>query len=230
MRGGEARATDDAEGEVLATSAVRPGRAAIDAALPAFTGILAQLPPRFSALKLGGRRAYDLARAGEAVELAPRPVTIHALSLVDQPDADHAVLEVRCGKGTYVRSLARDLAVALGTVGHVAALRRLAVGPFTAEAAFPLDLLVEFDHSAAALERLLPILTPLADIPAVAVTGAEAELIRNGQAVPASGHGRPGLVCSLREGDVVSVTAGDLPVAMARLDSGQLRPVRVFNL
>jgi tRNA pseudouridine55 synthase len=230
VRWGEARSTDDAEGEVLATSPGRPAAAAIVAALPRFTGTIDQVPPRFSAIKLDGRRAYALARAGEPVELVARRVAVHALVLIDQPDPDQAVLEMRCGKGTYVRSLARDLAVALGTVGHVTALRRLAVGPFPVESAIPLDLLTELGHSAAALERLLPILTPLADIPAVAVTGAEAELIRSGQAVPAVGLGRPGPSPPFREGDVVSVTAGDLPVAMARIDSGQLRPVRVFNL
>jgi len=230
VRWGEARTTDDAAGEVLETAAGRPSEAEIRAALPRFTGAIEQVPPRFSALKVGGRRAYALARAGDPVELAPRRVDIREFVLTGLPDADHATLEVACGKGTYVRSLARDLAHALGTVGHVAALRRLAVGPFRAEAAIPLDLLVDLGHSPAAFERLLPILTPLADIPAVAVTGAEAELIRNGQAVPAVGYGRPAPLNPLRDGDVVRVTAGELPVAMARFDSGQLRPVRVFNL
>ena len=230
VRWGEARTTDDAEGAVLETSPHRPSEAAIAAALPGFTGAIEQVPPCFSAIKLDGQRAYALARAGVPVAPAPRRVEVHALRLIDQPDPDHAVLEVDCGKGTYVRSLARDLAVALGTVGYIAALRRLAVGPFRADSAIGLDLLIELGHSAAALERLLPILTPLADIPAVAVTGAEAELIRNGQAVPAVGLGRPGPSNPFREGDVVSVTAGELPVAMARIDSGQLRPVRVFNL
>jgi tRNA pseudouridine55 synthase len=230
VRWGEARTTDDAEGAVLATSAQRPGDAEIRAALPRFTGAIEQVPPRFSALKLDGRRAYDLARAGDPVTLAPRRVEIREFVLAAMPDPDHAIFEVRCGKGTYVRSLARDLAAALGTAGHVAALRRLAVGPFRAETAIQLDLAVELGHSAAAFERLLPILTPLADIPAVAVTGAEAELIRNGQAVPAVGLGRPAPSHPWRDGDVVRVTAGELPVAMARIDSGRLRPVRVFNL
>ncbi|HUA50656.1 MAG TPA: tRNA pseudouridine(55) synthase TruB [Candidatus Sulfotelmatobacter sp.] len=230
VRWGEARTTDDAAGEVLESSPRRPIEAEIRAALPRFTGPIEQIPPRFSALKIGGRRAYALARAGAAVDLAPRQVAVRALDFAGSLDPDHAVFEVACGKGTYVRSLARDLARALGTVGHVAALRRLAVGPFRAEAAIPLDLLIELGHSPAAFERLLPILTPLADIPAVAVTGAEAELIRSGQAVPVVGHGRPDLLNPLRDGDVVRVTTGELPVAMARLDNGQLRPVRVFNL
>lgn len=230
VRWGEARTTDDAEGAVEATSPVRPDAAAIAGVLPRFVGAIEQLPPRFSALKVDGQRAYALARAGEPVALAPRRVEIRSLVLTGQPDTDHATFEVACGKGTYVRSLARDLAVALGTVGHVAALRRLQVGPFRAETAITLDLLTGLGHSPAAFERLLPILTPLADIPAVAVTGAEAELIRNGQAVPATGFGPSGQPTPFREGDVVSVTAGEQPVAMARIDSGRLRPVRVFNL
>jgi tRNA pseudouridine55 synthase len=230
VRWGEARATDDAEGAVVATSAVRPAEAAIRAALAGFVGSIDQVPPAYSALKLDGRRAYDMARAGEAVVLAPRRVEVRELVLTGLPDGDHAAFEVACGKGTYVRSLARDLAEALGTVGHVAALRRLAVGRFHAETAIKLDLLTGLGHSPAAFERLLPILTPLDDIPAVAVTGAEAELIRNGQAVPASLLGPTGRPAPFREGDVVSVMTGDQPVAMARIDSGQLRPVRVFNL
>jgi tRNA pseudouridine55 synthase len=223
-------ASFDRDGAITETSDVRPSPEAVAEALPGLTGAIEQVPPKFSAIKLAGQRAYALARAGAPVELAPRRIEVRTLRLVDRPDPDRAVLEVACGKGTYVRSLARDLAVALGTVGYVAELRRLAVGPFRAETAIKLDLLIELGHSAAALERLLPILTPLADIPAVAVTGAEAELIRNGQAVPAVGLGRPGPSNPFREGDVVSVTAGEIPVAMARIDSGQLRPVRVFNL
>ena len=230
VRWGEARDTDDAAGAVIETRAERPSEVAIRAALPRFLGAIEQVPPRFSALKVGGRRAYALARAGDPVDLAPRRIEIAELVCVAAPDPDHATFEVACGKGTYVRSLARDLAQALGTLGHVTALRRLAVGPFRVEAAIPLDLLVDLGHSPAAFERLLPILTPLADIPAVAVTGAEAELIRNGQAVPAVGQGRSAPLGPLQDGDVVRVTTGELPVAMARFDSGQLRPVRVFNL
>lgn len=224
---GEARDTEDREGAVTATSPVRPSAAAIEAALGGFVGRILQAPPAYSAIRIDGRRAYDLARAGVAVSPAEREVEITALRLIEVADADHAVLEVDCGKGTYIRSLGRDLALRLGTVGHVDALRRLQVGPFTAESAIPLDSAEAFGHSPAPQERLLPILTPLDDIPAVALVGAEAELVRSGQAIPGN---RPGLAGRFREGDVVCVTTGSRPVAIARFDNGQLRPVRVFNL
>src|SRR5206468_6739247 len=130
VRWGEERDTDDADGRVVATSNQRPAREAIEAILPCFSGTIAQVPPRFSAIKVDGERAYDLARDGEVVELAARPVEIHRLSLVDIPDPDHAVLSAECGKGTYVRALARDMGRMLGCFGHVSALRRTGVGPF----------------------------------------------------------------------------------------------------
>ena len=131
VRWGEERDTDDAEGRVANTSASRPERAAIAAVLPRFTGTIEQVPPRFSAIKIEGERAYDLAREGETVEIAPRPVTIDRLELVDMPDPDHAVFAAECGKGTYVRALARDIGRLLGVFGHVSALRRSRVSPFT---------------------------------------------------------------------------------------------------
>src|SRR4051794_8806064 len=130
VRWGEERDTDDAEGRVTATSDARPSAADIDALIPRFTGTIEQVPPRFSAIKIDGERAYDLARDGEVVELAPRPVEIHRLDLVEVPDADHAVLAAECGKGTYVRAIARDMGRMLGCHGHVVALRRTGVGPF----------------------------------------------------------------------------------------------------
>jgi len=142
VRWGADTDSDDADGTVTASSDVRPGRAEIEAALPAFIGEIMQRPPSFSAIKIGGERAYDLAREGELVELAERPVTIRRLAVVDMPDADHTVLEAECGKGTYVRSLARDLAHRLGTRGHVSALRRLAVGPFDETIMMPLEALI----------------------------------------------------------------------------------------
>ena len=131
--------TDDADGTVTEKSDKRPSRAEIEAALPAFTGTISQLPPRYSALKVDGARAYDLARENEEFELQPRDVTIDRLSLVDALDADHAVLEAECGKGTYVRAIARDIGRVLGALGHVGALRRTRVGPFDEAAAIPLD-------------------------------------------------------------------------------------------
>jgi tRNA pseudouridine55 synthase len=170
LRWGEARATDDAEGAVTATSEARPGAAEIAAVLPRFTGTIQQVPPAYSALKLAGERAYDLARRGETVELAPRTAEIFALRLLGVIDEDHAEFEVETGKGVYVRSLGRDIALALGTVAHIAALRRLAVGRFTLERAISLDKLEALRHSAAVFEHLLPIETALDDIPAMALT------------------------------------------------------------
>jgi len=198
LRFGEARSTDDAEGEVVATSAARPSDAEIRAALPAFVGRIRQRPPSFSALKVGGQRAYDLARAGEAVELAPREILIERFELIERPDADHAVFEVRSGKGAYMRSLARDLAEALGTVGYVAALRRVAVGPFLEADAISLDSLRALGHIPAASRHLLPVATALDDIPALAVTDSEASRLRcsvlsggrNWSALAISGAGR----------------------------------------
>src|SRR5438552_4415688 len=141
VRWGEERDTDDAEGRVVETSSARPTADHIRALLPRFTGTIAQVPPRFSAIKVDGERAYDLAREGETVELAPRPVDIHRLELVETPDPDHTVLEAECGKGTYVRSLARDMGRALGCLGHVSALRRTSVGPFQEDDAVVLDRL-----------------------------------------------------------------------------------------
>ena len=179
VRWGEARATDDAEGAVLATSPHRPAAAEIAAALARFTGILEQVPPRFSALKLGGRRAYELARAGDPVDLAPRPVEIAELRLLSMPDADHADFAATVGEGTYIRSLARDLGAALGTLGHIAELRRLAVGRFTEAQAISLDSAVSLGHSLAASGHLLPIETVLDDIPALALTATEAARLRH---------------------------------------------------
>ena len=141
VRWGEERDTDDAEGRATETSAERPTAEAIRALIPRFSGLIEQVPPRFSAVKIGGERAYDLARDGEVVELAPRPIEIHHLELVETPDPDHSVLAAECGKGTYVRALARDMGRALGCFGHVAALRRTAVGPFTEQIATDLEAL-----------------------------------------------------------------------------------------
>src|SRR5271155_4808010 len=188
VRFGEERDTDDAEGRVVATSDGRPDAAAIRALLPRFTGTIEQVPPRYSAIKIDGERAYDLARGGETVELAPRPVTIHHLKLVDMPDSDHAVLAAECGKGTYVRALARDLGRALGVLGHVSALRRNRVSPFAEEDMISLERLESLCHRAAAGEGnladiLLPVETALDDIPALAVSPADAARLTRGQAV-----------------------------------------------
>jgi tRNA pseudouridine55 synthase len=223
VRWGEARSTDDREGEVTATSPARPDRTAIEAALPRFSGTILQRPPAYSAIKVDGERAYALARADAAPVLAQRPVEVEALRLVALPDADHAELEAVVGKGTYVRALARDLAEALGTVGHVAALRRTAVGSLTEAHAIPLDKLASLGHRAAASEHLLPIATVLDDIPALAVTEAEAERLRHGQAIALARRELP------PEGATVCAMHGDAVVALAQIAAGSLRPVRILN-
>ena len=189
---GQARSTEDAEGEVTATSDLRPADAAIRSALAAFVGEIEQVPPAFSALKVDGKRAYDLARAGEAVDLKPRRIVIERLELLGRADTDHADFVVSCGKGTYIRSLGRDLAHSLGTVGYLSALRRTAVGPFREEAAISLPKLEALGHIPALLGALAPVATALDDIPALALTEAQADRLRQGQPVLLPGtHRRP---------------------------------------
>jgi tRNA pseudouridine55 synthase len=217
---GEARSTDDREGEVTARSAYRPSPAEIEAALPTFRGSIAQRPPAYSAIKVAGRRAYALARAGDPPELAARPVEVFALEITAAAP-DRATFEVACGKGFYVRSLARDLALALGTVGHVADLRRLAVGPFREERAIALDSLEGLVHSARLVEVLEPLETALDDIPALAVSGLDAARLSHGQRIAATPAMSDGLVVAISEGR---------PVAVAKVDHGRVVPLRVFNL
>jgi tRNA pseudouridine55 synthase len=228
VRWGEARRGDDREGEVTATSDVRPTAGEIAAILPRFTGDILQIPPDFSAIKIAGERAYDLARAGEAVDLKPRQVHVETLLLVAVPDADHAEFEVRCGKGTYVRALARDMAAALGTSGHVAALRRLAVGRLGEGDMISLEKLVELSHKAPgdnAMEGVLrPIETVLDGIPALAVREAEAQRLRQGQSVLLRGASAP------IAQDAVLVMSGKTPVGICTIEKGSLKPKRLFNL
>jgi tRNA pseudouridine55 synthase len=230
LRWGEARSTDDAEGSVTTISPVRPTEADIRQALPRFIGLIEQVPPAFSAIRVAGARAYDLARAGQAVELGPRQVAIDRFELVELVDADHAVFEVECGKGAYMRSLARDLAVALGTVGYIAALRRTAVGPFTEERAISLESLGTLGHSAAALGHLLPVETALDDIPALALTDTEANRLRCGQSVGLLRRQDLERIGHLESGSLICAKAGGKPVALARFEAGDLRPVRILNL
>ena len=221
VRFGESRTTDDAEGDVVATSAVRPSPAAIEAALAAFVGEITQLPPSFSALQVGGKRAYRAAREGKPLDLAPRRAEVHRLELRGMT-ADEAELEVGCGKGVYVRALARDLAQAIGTVGYVAKLRRTAVGPFDETQAISLESLESLGHSAALVRHLFPIETVLADIPALVLTADEAARLKNGQIIgTAHAAGAVGLV---------QARSHDRLIAIAEIVGGRLRPVRVFNL
>jgi tRNA pseudouridine55 synthase len=227
---GEARDTDDADGAVTGVSAVRPDKAAIEAALPSFVGALEQVPPVYSAVKVGGARAYDLARAEGTVALPPRQVRVDRFELVAVEGPDRAVFEVVCGKGAYMRALARDLALALGTLGHIAALRRTAVGPFREEHAIPLESVVALRHSPAALEHLLPVETALDDIPALALTKTEALRLRRGQPVSMLARSNLSRIGQLRNGDLLCAMGEDKPVAVARFEAGEVRPVRVLNL
>jgi len=229
IRWGEERDTDDAEGRTVSMSKERPSPEAVRALLPSYTGLIQQIPPRYSAIKIEGERAYDLARDGEQVELAPRPVEIGRLELVNIPDPDHAVLEAECGKGTYVRSLARDLGRALGCFGHVSALRRAAVGPFGEETMILLEQLEALCHRAASGEgsladALMPVETALDDIPALAVSWADAARLQRGQAVLLRGRDAPNF-----RGTVYVTASGQL-LALAELDRGEIVPKRVFNL
>jgi tRNA pseudouridine55 synthase len=223
LRFGEARSTEDGEGEVTETSDNRPTDDAIRAALPAFIGEIQQRPPAFSALKIDGQRAYDLARAGEAVEMKPRAVTIGRLELLGRPDADHADFVVGCGKGTYIRSLGRDLALALGTVGHLSALRRTVAGPFREEVAISLSKLEALGHNSPLLGALAPVATALDDIPALALTETQADLLRHGQPIFLTRDVPP-------SGTLARAECGQKLVALVRSDGVSLQPVRVFNL
>lgn len=227
---GERRTTDDADGEVVETSPVRPTEAAIEAALPAFTGAVEQVPPDFSAIKVGGKRAYDLARADTPVDLAPRTVQVSAFRLLDVIDTDHATFEVVAGKGAYMRSLGRDLAAALGTVGHIVDLRRTSVGQFGENRAISLDKLAALRHSARLDECLLPVATALDDIPVLALTETEARRLQRGQPIAALPVvSRSPLTEDPREA-VFCAKSGTRPVALARIEGGEIRPVRVLNL
>ncbi len=218
-------ATLDAEGEVTATNPIRPTEADIRAALPGFIGTISQMPPAYSALKVDGQRAYALARAGETVELVPRQVEIKDLTLLDCPDVDYAGFRVSCGKGTYIRALARDLATKLGTVGHLTALRRTAAGPFTLDYAISLEKLGEITHIAGLQTALVPLATVLDDIPALAVTASDAAKLRHGQPLhyPQS--------FDLAPGTTVLVTHDGTPIALCEMTAtGSLSVLRGFNL
>jgi tRNA pseudouridine55 synthase len=233
VRWGITTTTDDAEGEPLATSASRPGASDIASMLPRFTGRIEQTPPPFSALKIDGQRAYDLARAGEAPTMTARAIDIYGLGLIDRPDDDHAIFEVETGKGVYVRALARDLAVSLGTFGHLSALRRLAVGRFHADAAIALDFGAPLSDIPRLTEHILPIETALDDIPALALTEDEAQRLRCGCSVGLFTHQHrdwlADLIAEGREHDIVLAKSQERAVALVRIDKAEARPVRVFN-
>ncbi|MEH3120936.1 MAG: tRNA pseudouridine(55) synthase TruB [Sphingomonas phyllosphaerae] len=223
IRFGEQTDTLDAEGPVFATSDVRPTAAALAAILPRFTGPIAQVPPAYSALKVDGQRAYELARAGEEVVLATRDVTIHALTLATAPGdgpLEQATLTAHVSKGTYIRSLARDIALALGTVGHVTYLRRTKAGPFSLDRAITLDKLDEIAKARSLEHSLLPLSAGLDDIPALALTPDQAGALRQGRVLA-------GIAAD--DGQAFAML-GELPVALVEVEQGSVRVVRGFNL
>ena len=226
---GRSTTTLDREGETTATSDVRPTREQVEAALPAFVGEIQQIPPDYSAVKVDGERAYDLARAGTAMELKPRAVTIHSARVSAVPDADHIEIEVECGKGTYVRAIVRDLAEALGACAHVSQLRRTRVGPFGEDRAITLENLENLSHKAALPEVLLPVETALDDIPALAVTAEDAFRLAQGRPIVLVPRQVETLKARLTGGSrLVSAMDGTRLVALAEMRAGRLNPVRVF--
>lgn len=224
---GESRSTDDAEGEVAATSDVRPTQTQIKAILPQFTGRISQIPPIYSAIKVGGKRAYDLARAGEDVQMKPREVEVFSLDISGSESLAETTFRVSCSKGTYVRSLARDIACALGTLGYVSYLKRARVGKFDDHGAISLDFLEDFVHNAPSYEQivhsdwLLPLSDALDDIPALTVDSHGESALRKGQFIADSYDGN--------EAEIAVFSAGKL-VAIASRHDGFLKPKRVFNL
>lgn len=225
VRWGSATDTDDAEGGIVARSDLRPSREGIEALLPRFRGEILQTPPAFSAIKVDGNRAYDLARAGEIVELEARRVQIDWLAVVDMPDGDTTVFEARCGKGTYVRALARDMGVELGCLGHLIALRRTRVAPFDeAQAVGLADLEAAAQEGEDALHaRLLPIAAALQELAELSVGQNDAARLLRGQAVLIRGRDAP-----TGTGPTYATCKGQL-IAVGQIEKGELRPVRVFN-
>jgi len=228
---GRTTATYDREGETIASSDVRPTAAQVEAVLPRFIGEIDQIPPAYSAIKVDGERAYDLARAGETVELASRKVVVFDARVADVPDEDHITLEVECGKGTYVRAIVRDIAEALGACGHVSALRRTRVGQFTEQSAVALELLEDLGYEARQSEALLPVETALDDIPVLAVTDEDAFRLKQGRSIVLVPRQVEAVKARLKPGSrTVSAMAGGSMVALCEMRAGRLEPSRVFNL
>ncbi|WP_299600332.1 tRNA pseudouridine(55) synthase TruB [uncultured Tateyamaria sp.] len=223
VRLGQATNTDDAEGEVIAQSDTRPSDDEVKDALGPFVGDIMQVPPKFSAVKIDGQRAYKLARDGEDVEIEARPLWVEELVLTDRPDPDHVELEMVCGKGGYVRSIARDLGEALGCYGHVRELRRIWSGPFEAADGLTFDQIEEMAQTPALDEHLRPISEGLADLPELRATAEGVARLRNGN---------PGMVLAadVEYGEECWASFEGKPVAVGRYKAGELHPARVFNL
>ncbi len=198
--------------------------------LPDFTGAIEQTPPEFSAVKVGGRRAYALARADEVVTLQPRPAFIEEIALVDCPDIDHAIFRVRSGKGVYMRALARDIAAALGTLGHISALRRLRVGPFGEDQALPLDAARDMAVETLLERYLRPLDAAMPDVPAIALTQTEARRLQHGQAIATLPVASRSHAQRLHRDAVVYATVLGRPVALAQIKGSEIRPLRVLNV
>jgi len=226
---GTATDTDDREGKIVATSDTLPSVEAIEAKAPLFIGRIAQVPPKYSAIKVGGQRAYDLARADKDVVLEPRTVQVDRFELTRTIGPDRTEFEVDCGKGTYIRALVRDLAHALRTYGHIAELRRTRCGVFNEKSAISLDKLEALGHKAADSEVLLPVSTVLDDIPALALTEEEANRMRHGQSVSLFAVARRSPISGLTPGAAVQAVCGDRLVALATVANGLVKPVRVLN-
>lgn len=228
VRWGDERNTDDSDGVTVKTSDNRPSRSAIEAAAEQFVGDILQTPPQFSAIKIDGERAYDLAREGLVVDIEARPVSIDRLTLTDMPDASTSIFEAECGKGTYVRSLARDMGRLLGCYGHVIQLRRTRVGPFNEANAVSLqqfeDAIQGPDGQGAGLSYLKPVAAALGDFPVLAISAADAARLKRGQGVLLRGRDAP-----IMSGQICAVSHGEL-VALGEIAEGEFRPVRVFNL
>ena len=228
IKWGAETSTDDLEGEITATSVLRPNKISIESILGEFLGEITQIPPIYSALKIDGARAYDLARAGETPEMKPRLVLIEELRLLDGSDPEHADFEVVCGKGTYIRALARDIGRKLGCLGHLSLLRRTQVGPFTENDMISLESLEELSHKPdrdEALQGVLrSIVTVLDGIPALAVMDGQAAQLRQGQKVLLRGANAP-INC-----EAVLVTHEGRPLGICEIAQGSLKTKRLFNL
>ncbi len=228
VRWGAETDTDDLEGKIINQSDNRPELSSIESVLDRFTGTISQVPPLFSAIKVQGERAYDLARDGAQFELEARSVEIESLKITGVPDQDHCELEALCGKGTYVRALARDIGRCLGVYGHIVSLRRTQVGSFFEADTISLDKLEELSHSAGDQEELMslmkPVETALDDIPALAIDTSDAMRLKRGQAILLRGRDAP-----IIKGVVYATSRGSL-IALGEIQQGQLRPTRVFNL
>ncbi|MBY0563568.1 MAG: tRNA pseudouridine(55) synthase TruB [Hyphomonadaceae bacterium] len=238
IKWGASTDTQDREGKVIAESAVRPTADQIRTALPAFLGEIEQVPPRFSAVKVDGERAYDLARAGEEVELEARTVVVHEAELIGLAGPDLATFRVRSGKGFYIRALVRDLAAALGAEGHVWRLRRTAVGPFTEAESVTLDALEDLRHKGAASERLKPVETALDDIPALAINSEDAFKLRQGRPIVLLPHVMEALKPKFRDRTIAGQDASRAAVALFQgkavalgdVRAGKFTPTRVFHI